>query len=82
MSRLVLNKEKEYEHVLIIGGGDLRVAAHILEDYPKVKKLTVCEIDDRVIAVTQEHFSFADIIDKEKRKGRLEVIVEDGSKYM
>ena len=36
MTRLVLNKEKNYNHVIIIGGGDLIIAAHILEQYPRV----------------------------------------------
>lgn len=79
---MVLNKEKDYENVIIIGGGDLIIAAHILEQYPRVKKLTVCEIDDRVIEVTKKFFSFAKIIDVEKENGRLEIVVEDGATYM
>ena len=82
MSRLVLNKEKDYDHVIIIGGGDLIIAAHILDKYPRVKKLTVCEIDDRVIDVTKEYFSFASIINEGKENGKLEIIIDDGAKYM
>lgn len=82
ITRLNLDKEKTYEHIIIIGGGDLVIAAHLLEHYPKIKKLTVCEIDNRVIEVTKKYFSFADIIHKELETGRLEVIVKGGAEYM
>lgn len=82
ITRLNLEKEKTYDHVIIIGGGDLVIAAHLLEQYPKIKKLTVCEIDNRVIEVTKRYFSFADIVHKELETGRLEVIVKGGAEYM
>ena len=37
MTRLVIDANKDYETVIIIGGGDLPIAAHILEKYPRVK---------------------------------------------
>jgi len=82
MSRLVLEKEKTYEHVIIIGGGDLPIAAHVLEKYPNVKKLTVCEIDGRVVEVTKKYFSIGEVCQKEIEAGRLEVIIEGGAPYM
>ena len=82
MSRLVLDKEKTYEHVIIIGGGDLPIAAHVLEKYPNVKKLTVCEIDDRVVEVTKRFFSIGETCAREIEKGRLEVVIEGGAPYM
>ncbi len=75
-------KEKDYEQVIIIGGGDLVIAAHLLEEYPRIKKVTVCEIDNRVIEVTKKYFSFADVIHRELLTGRLEVIVKGGAEYM
>ena len=77
-----LQKEKEYEHIIIIGGGDLVIAAHLLEEYPLIKKVTVCEIDERVIEVTKKYFSFADVIEKELKTGRLEVVIKGGAEYM
>lgn len=82
MTKLVLNKQKEYSHVVIIGGGDLPIAAHILEKYPNVKKLTVCDIDERVTAVTRKYFTIGDIISKAVEDGRLEIIFEGGAEYM
>jgi len=82
MTRLVLEKEKNYDHVVIIGGGDLPIAAHILQHYPNVKKLTVCEIDERVVEVTKRFFSIGEICSKEIESGRLEVVIEGGATYM
>lgn len=82
ITRFNLDKEKTYEHIIIIGGGDLVIAAHLLEEYPNIKKVTVCEIDNRVIEVTKKYFSFADVIHKELEAGRLEVIVKGGAEYM
>jgi len=47
-----------------------------------VKKVTVCEIDERVVEVTKKFFSFADIVDREKKAGRLEIIIQSGAVYM
>ena len=49
MTQYVLPKDRDLEQVIIIGGGDLLIATHILKNYPNVKKVTVCEIDERVI---------------------------------
>lgn len=68
--------------MIIIGGGDLVIATQLLKNYPEVKKVTVCEIDERVVAVTQKYFSFAEIVEKEKASGRLEVVIESGAVYM
>lgn len=56
MIKDVVKNDKDYEHVVIIGGGDLIIAAKLLEKYPNVKKVTVCEIDNRVIEVTKRFF--------------------------
>lgn len=82
ITRFNITKDKSYDHIIIIGGGDLVIAAHLLEEYPLIKKLTVCEIDERVIEVTKKYFSFADIIEKEITTGRLEIVVKGGAEYM
>jgi len=82
MSRFNISKDKSYDHIIIIGGGDLVIAAHLLEEYPLIKKVTVCEIDERVIEVTKKYFSFAEIIEKELKTGRLEVVIKGGAEYM
>lgn len=78
----VIKPGKPLNHVIIVGGGDLVIATQILKDHPEVKKVTVCEIDERVVAVTQKYFSFAEIIEREKANGRLEVVIESGATYM
>jgi len=81
-SLVVKDKSKDYDHVVIIGGGDLFIAAHVLEKYPGVKKLTLCEIDERVVEVTRKYFSIGDIIAREVESGRLEINIEGGAPYM
>ncbi len=58
------------------------IATEILRHYPKVKKVTVCEIDGRVVEVTKKYFSFADIVEEELASGRLEVVIESGATYL
>jgi spermidine synthase len=82
ITRFNITKDKSYDHIIIIGGGDLVIAAHLFEEYPLIKKITVCEIDERVIEVTKKFFSFAEIIDKELVTGRLEVVIKGGAEYM
>ena len=40
---------KELEHVLIIGGGDCLIANHLCKNFPNIKKITMCELDKRVV---------------------------------
>ena len=82
ITRFNINKNQYYDHIIIIGGGDLVIAAHLLEEYPLINKITVCEIDERVIEVTKKYFSFADIVEKELKTGRLEVVIKGGAEYM
>jgi spermidine synthase len=63
MVEIVVKADKDYDHVVIIGGGDLVIATHLLREYPKIRKVTVCEIDSRVVEVTKRYFSFAEIVD-------------------
>lgn len=56
MVRGVVNREsnKVYEHILIIGGGDMLIANYLLEQFGDiVNKITICEIDERVIEVVK-----------------------------
>jgi spermidine synthase len=82
LTRINLSKDKEYDHVIIIGAGDLIIPAYLLNEYPLIKKITVCEIDERVIEVTKKYFSFAEVIDKELQTGRLEIVIKGGAEYM
>jgi spermidine synthase len=46
LCKLIVEPEKTYDHILIIGAGDLYVPNYLLEKFPGVKKITVCEIDE------------------------------------
>lgn len=45
MTQHILNENIEYEHVLILGGGDLKIVNRLYKKYPLIKKITLCEID-------------------------------------
>jgi spermidine synthase len=82
MSKAVIKPDTPIDHVVIIGGGDLIIGAYIVKNYPLVKKVTICEIDGRVVDCVREYFidyfSIKDTIGND----RLEVVIEDGSAYM
>jgi len=78
----VCDKNTDYEHVVIIGGGDLIVARYLCENFTKIKKITVCEIDNRVIECTKKYFGVGDSIDKWVEEGKLEIVVNGGAEYM
>lgn len=81
LTRTVLDKSKKYDHVLIIGAGDMIIPTYLIENY-KIKKVTVCEIDDRVPEITKKYFKFCDKVDDYVKEGKLEVVIEDGAKYL
>lgn len=45
------------KNILIIGGGDLLIANYILKNNPEVK-VTLCEIDNRVIETVKKFFEY------------------------
>jgi len=47
----LLRQERDYDSVLIIGGGDLLVANYILKHFGRVKHIVLCEIDEQVVKV-------------------------------
>jgi len=78
----VVKPDTPVDHVIIIGGGDLIIGAYLLKHFPLVKKVTICEIDGRVVDCVREYFadyfSIRDTIGNE----RLEVVIENGASYM
>jgi spermidine synthase len=79
---LVITKGKTYNHILLIGAGDMIIPDYILKNFD-VKKITMVEIDDRVIENTKTYFpKFYERIDGFIKEGRLDVIVDDGAKYL
>ncbi|MBO8171839.1 MAG: polyamine aminopropyltransferase [Bacillaceae bacterium] len=66
------------EKVLIIGGGDGGAAAEILK-YEKVKQIDMVEIDERVVAVSEE---FLPSIAAKVRDPRINLIFKDGMQHV
>ncbi len=66
------------KRVLIIGGGDCGCLTEMLK-HPEVEKVTMCEIDQKVVEVSKRHFPAltAGLVDK-----RAELLFEDGKKYI
>jgi spermidine synthase len=62
---LIVEPEISYDHILIIGAGDLYVPAYLLEKFKNVKKITVCEIDEKVPEIVRRYFGVEEIIDRE-----------------
>jgi len=78
-----LDKEKLYDHVIIIGGGDLIIASYLLSNFSNIKKLTVCDIDSKVQEITRKYFEIiGDVCEKEIQNGRLEIEVNSGLLYL
>lgn len=81
MSREIVKEDKEYNHIMIIGGGDMLIANYLLENFPNVKKITVCEIDERVVENVRKYFKMSANINLSIEEGRLEVVYEDGAEF-
>lgn len=81
MTKEILANRKEMDHMLVIGGGDLQIANYILVNCPQVKKITVCEIDERVVANCRKFFSFSERVNKAIEEGQLNIVHEDGAAY-
>ncbi|KAL4451019.1 hypothetical protein ABPG74_021341 [Tetrahymena malaccensis] len=76
------NENKIYNHILIIGGGDMLIANYLLERFSDVvKKITICEIDQRVIEVVKTFFFDSNLVNESIEKGKLNIVYQDGSLY-
>lgn len=78
ISHPVMNTLKEVKKVLVIGGGDGGTVREFLK-YEKVQKVTMVEIDEKVIEASKLHLpniasSFND--------SRLDLIIADGIKFV
>ncbi|KRX05046.1 S-adenosylmethionine decarboxylase, core [Pseudocohnilembus persalinus] len=80
MTKSVIDQDKDYENVLIIGGGDLLIARYILTNYPRVKKLTLAELDGRVIECVKTYFKFGEVIKQTEEK--INVVLQDGASFV
>ena len=78
---LVIKKEEKYNNILLVGAGDMIIPDYILRNF-NVAKITLVEIDDRVIENTKKYFKFYERIEEFIKQGRLEVVVDDGAAWL
>jgi len=74
----IIKKDRIPNDILIIGGGDLIIASYILENFPEIDSITVCEIDNRVIEVSKQYFPVSSLINN----GRLIIKIGSGFDYI
>ena len=65
--------------VLVIGGGDGGLLREILK-YPLVEKITLVELDEKVIAFSKKHLPFLSLGAFDDP--RIEVVIDDGASYV
>ena len=82
LTRSVVSHGENYEHVLLIGAGDMIIPTYLLEKYPNIKKITVCEIDERVVEVVKKFFTMSSLVRESIETGRLEVVYMDGAEFV
>lgn len=82
LTKCVVSHTQELNHVLIIGAGDMIIPTYLLEKYPNIKKITVCEIDERVVEVVKKFFTMSSLVRESMESGRLNIIYMDGAEFV
>lgn len=82
LTRSVVDHSTAYDHVLLIGAGDMIIPTYLLEKYSNIKRITVCEIDERVVEVVKKFFTMSSLVRESMETGRLQVIYMDGAEYI
>ena len=67
---------KTFAHVLIIGGGDCLIANYLCLRFPNILRITMCEIDRRVVDNVQKWFGKFDswVLEENIKKRRLDIV--------
>lgn len=69
---------REPRSVLIVGGGDCGALREVLK-HPQVRRVVLCELDERVTRVCAEHF---DWVDPALADSRTVAVFDDGVRYV
>jgi len=78
LAHLPLFAHDNPQHVVLIGGGDGAVLGEIVK-HKSVEKVTICEIDEKVIAVSKQHYpQYASIWSHPK----VDIVIGDGAAYL
>lgn len=82
MIKFVVDPTKTYEHLLILGAGDLVIPRYLYENYKNIKKITVCDIDQCVSETVRKYFKFAEVLQQEEVKKQIEFLYQDGALFV
>ena len=82
LCKLVVTKESNYNNLLIIGAGDMIIPNYLLTNNFKIGKIDLVEIDERVYANTKKYFKGNEQIDKFVADGKLNLVFDDGAKFL
>ncbi|AEH51005.1 polyamine aminopropyltransferase [Pseudothermotoga thermarum] len=77
LAHVAMFSHRNPRNVLIIGGGDGGTLREVLK-HPQVEKVTVCEIDEKVVQAAKQHLSSGQAFNNEK----VQVVFENGAEYV
>ncbi len=66
------------KNALIIGGGDCGALTEMTK-HPELEKITMCEIDEKVVEISKKHFPY---LTEGTKDPRANLIFDDGKKYI
>ena len=71
---------KKSKNILIIGGGDYGIASMLVREYSNTK-ITIVEIDDKVVQVSRKYFPKHFKLNR-KQSNNIKLIIEDGMVFI
>lgn len=74
-------KKYNPKKILILGGGDLLAAKYCLE-FPQIEKVTICEIDEKVVEFAKTNEIFKKITNDISKNEKLNIKIGDAIEYV
>jgi len=80
---LVVDTKRTFENLLLIGAGDMIIPSYLLNNKNfNIRRIDLVEIDERVYQNTKKYFKGMGQIDEFVSKGSLNLIFDDGAKFL
>jgi len=74
-------KKYNPKKILILGGGDLLAARYCLE-FPQIEKVTICEIDEKIVKFAKTNEIFKKITNDISKNEKLNIEIGDAIEYV
>jgi len=74
-------KKYNPKKILILGGGDLLAAKYCLE-FPQIEKVTICEIDEKVVKFAKTNEIFKEITNDISKNEKLNIEIGDAIEFV